>query len=351
MPCQNKIKILLLFVFSTYINISNAQICSGSWALQRPLSSFCASGQWVGWQNSGTPIGCPIIPNYVGVQSNTFNFSNSVNFFSIDFAGFDGMPLCARIEIKVNGVFFPLQGINVSAIPGCTNGSFSYLALTNDGYLTISNLGGSGLSGTARITINHPNTSSVTVSTNDGSGTTFSNPFNCTVVPLTLEKFEGSTKYCKLKLNWATGIEDNVKYIKIEKSEDGNTFFTIGEIIPKGSNSLYSFTSNNLSDAYLRLKIIDFDNTFKYSDIIYLKSSCDKAIYKISPNPAISKVEILGLAKKDWLKIFDISGRLFLSFKSLPNFILDVDVLIPGLYFVQIGEGNSVKANLKLIKK
>ena len=31
------------------VNIK-AQVCSGSWSLQLPLTAECVSGQWVGWQ-------------------------------------------------------------------------------------------------------------------------------------------------------------------------------------------------------------------------------------------------------------------------------------------------------------
>lgn len=88
---------------------STAQPCTGSWALQRPLTSQCVVGQWIGWQNSVNPVGCPANPIYSGTQVNTFTFSNAVSLFYIDFRGLDGPPGCPRIEIKINGVLYPLS--------------------------------------------------------------------------------------------------------------------------------------------------------------------------------------------------------------------------------------------------
>ena len=182
--------------------------------------------------------------------------------FSIDLRGFDGAIQCPRIEIKINGIFYPLTAGNLADFPQgstCT-GSFSSLAVTPDGYITIGSF--SPASAQARITINNVNTTSVTVSTNDGNGTTFSNPFNYTTIPLKLESFNGMSNNCKTVINWKTGIEYNVRNIEIESSIDGITFSKIGELKPKGSDSQYSFVTFHQMNAYFRLKINDIDGYF-----------------------------------------------------------------------------------------
>lgn len=165
----------------------------------------------------------------------------------------------------------------------CT-GSFSSLAVTPDGYITIGSF--SPASAQARITINNVNTTSVTVSTNDGNGTTFSNPFNCTTIPLKLESFNGMSNNCKTLINWKTGIEYNVRNIEIESSIDGITFSKIGELKPKGSDSQYSFVTFHQMNAYFRLKINDIDGYFEYSETIYIRPLCNDLSYSIIPNPA-----------------------------------------------------------------
>lgn len=334
------------------VNIT-AQICSGSWALQRPVTIQCVTGQWVGWQNSGNPLGCPINPVYVGVQINTFTFSNSVSTFSIDLRSFDGMVNCPRIELKINGVFYPLTASNLTDFPAgstCTTGSFSYMAITADGYLTVSSLGGSGFAGQGRITITNVNATSISVSTNDGNGTVFSDPFNCTTVPLKLISFKGQNSLCKAQLNWKTGIEQNIKNTEIERSEDGILFRKVGNVNPKGSNSQYLFVTANSTNAYFRLKFNDLDGYYEYSEIIFLKSSCNEKTYAVFTNPASGEIEIIGLKKNDQIIITDIQGKIVSRINSVQNNKLNIQFLPQGMYIFQVFNNGVFKVGLKVIK-
>ena len=330
-----------------------AQPCSGSWALQRPLTSQCVVGQWIGWQNSGSPVGCPTNPIYSGTQVNTFTFSNAVSLFYIDFRGLDAPPGCPRIEIKINGIFYPLTAANLSDFPTgstCITGSFSYVTTSADGYITVSPLGGSSLSGQGRITISNLNTTSVTISTNDGNGSVFSNPFNCTTVPLELESFTGQNNNCKVLLNWKTGIEFNIKNIEIERSEDGNIFSKVGEVSPKGSDSRYLFNTTNTSNGFFRLKINDVDGYYEYSGIIHINSTCNNDNYSISPNPTSDEIKISGLKKSDQLLISDILGKIIMQFDAPANNKLNIQSLPSGIYVLLVFNAGIRKASLKLIR-
>jgi hypothetical protein len=330
---------------------STAQPCTGSWALQLPLTVECVSGQWIGWQTGPVnPPGCPINPVYVGVQSNTFTFTQPVSTFSIDFRDFDGTIQCPRMEIKINGSFYPLTIANLIDIPGpstCT-GSFSSLAISADGYVTVGSF--SPASGQGRIIIYNVNANSVTISTNDGNGTIFSNPFGCTTVPLKLESFIGQSNNCKATLNWKTGIEFNVKNIEIERSEDGNNFIKVGSVSPKGSDSRYLFVADNTTSAFFRLKINDLDGYFEYSEIIYVKSSCNENSYSITPNPASDEIKITGLKNSDQVLILDMLGKVVMRFNAPVNNKLNIQSISPGMYILQVFNSGIPTASLKLIK-
>lgn len=339
-------------LFSDPYNCSPViSFCSGSWTLQRPITTECFSGQTVGENPSGNPAGCPTNPTYTSLQSNIFTFTNPVNAFFIDFRAFDGSPNCPRMEIKVNGVFYPLTTANISNMPAGSEciASFSTIVVTPDGYLTVANT----QSTQCRIYISNTNTNSVTVSTNDGNGTAFSNPFSCIdVIPLKLESFLGtSTIGCKIILDWKTGTESNIKDIEVEKSKDGTMFYKMGEVIPKGSNSHYSFLTTSLTDAYFRLKIIDLDGYYEYSNILNIKSNCSNTAYKVIPNPASSSIEIMNLKKDDKIFILDMLGRIVLTFNSPQNTNkFDIQKLTSGMYIIQIINEGTVKSNIKLLK-
>lgn len=338
-------------LFSDPYNCSApVQFCSGSWALQRPVTSNCFSGQWVGWQNPGPPpVGCPINPAYPGTETNTFTFTNPVSNFSIDFTGFDGSNECPRIGLKVNGSFYHLTSSNLAPLPLPECPSTYIMSVTPDGYLVSNSIGGKGQ---GRITINGVNAGSVDVSTNDGAGTIFSNPFNGNnVVPLKLESFLGTSNNCNTLLNWKTGTEQNVKNIEIQRSDDGNSFAKVGLVSPKGSNSHYSFIIRNSKDAYFRLKITDLDGYYEYSIVLSIKSNCRNITYQVIPNPANSSIQIIGLTNDDEIFILDILGRKVLSFHSSQgNNKFDIQKLPTGMYFLQVINGGIIKSNSKLFK-
>jgi hypothetical protein len=348
-------KLIFIFVISiiNLVNASEAQVCAGSWSLQRPVTLQCVVGQWIGWQNVNDPLGCPVNPIYTGVQTNTFTFNNPVIAFAIDFKGLDTSPGCARIEIKINEVFYPLTVLNISDFPvgsTCITGSFSYITVTNDGYITASPAGGISFSGQGRIMINNVNASSVTLSTNDVSGTVFSNPFNCvSVVPLKLESFTGISIDCRDLLNWKTGTESNIKNIEVQKSKDGIIFNKAGEVSAKGSNSQYAFITDNLKDGYFRLKINDLDGSYEYSETLYIRSAC-KNSYTAVPNPANDYVQIAGLKNTDVVSVNDMVGKIVLLFNAPQTNKLNIQSLPSGMYIFQISNAGIRKATLKVIK-
>ncbi len=341
-----------LFCFAVFLMATNnikAQTCAGAWAIQRPATSQCVSGQYVGLV-SGNPAGCPVNPTYAPLQTNTFTFANPVNTLFIDFSGFDGAVQCARMEIKINGVFYPLTAANLSDFPPgstCT-GFFSAITLTPEGYLTLT----STLYSQGRIMISNVNATSVSVSTNDANGTVFSSPFGCTTIPLNLLFFSGeASNNCKALLRWKSGIELNVKNIEVLRSINGTIFTKVAEISPKGDDSYYSLETDNTEDGFFRLRINDLDGHFEYSEIIRVKSGCDNPIYKISPNPVGSSMEIEGLQKDDMVSIKNTLGQTVMTFNSpQTDNKFNLLQLSLGVYFVQIFNASGLKTGLKVIK-
>jgi hypothetical protein len=75
------------------------------------------------------------------------------------------------------------------------------------------------------------------------------------------------------QLEWTTGIEDNFQMFVIERSADARSFFVVGQVTAKGSFSQYEYTDASPLDMdnhrifYYRLKMVDRDGTFRYSEI------------------------------------------------------------------------------------
>lgn len=108
-----------------------------------------------------------------------------------------------------------------------------------------------------------------------GSDTIF-----CTVLPVELTQFDASYDYNTsiLTLFWKTASEHNNYGFEIEQSRDVKTWTTVGFVSGNGTTSIprrYEFSIKVLeSDTmYYRLKQIDYDNGFEYSDVVVVVKS------------------------------------------------------------------------------
>ena len=160
------------------------------------------------------------------------------------------------------------------------------------------------------------------------------------------------------QLDWITVSELNAKGFDIEKSFDGKSFEKIGYQNSLGGVDIvknYQFFDKNYKNAaYYRLKMIDNDNSFKYSKIIYLNNQkTNNYELTIVPNPTQGEVKlVLGNAlptENVTLKVFSITGKEVISLfgnvleveKQLSNQTIELPA---GMYVVrmqlhlQIGE-------------
>ncbi len=134
-------------------------------------------------------------------------------------------------------------------------------------------------------------------------------------LPLSLRSFTATKIDDKGQLNWSTENEVNSDRFDIEKSINGRDYYVIGNVkaINKASDiNFYGFTDNQLMNGtnYYRLKIIDNNKQFSYSQvrtIRYDKMGNDVIIY---PNPVSGgKVYVRSTANCSKIEISDITGK------------------------------------------
>ena len=135
----------------------------------------------------------------------------------------------------------------------------------------------------------------------NGTGTSASMIVS-TVLPVELVLFEGDNKDCSIvDLSWRTASETNNDGFFVERSSDGKDFEEVGFV--KGNNTVliandYSFSDkvNNVVHQeilYYRLRQIDLDGRFEYSDIIEVKLDCNSRLSMTAfPNPVVNELNI-----------------------------------------------------------
>jgi uncharacterized repeat protein (TIGR01451 family) len=135
----------------------------------------------------------------------------------------------------------------------------------------------------------------------------------CTL-PVILSYFKGEYNNNAVKLYWKIETQSGFSHFEIDRSTDGRNFSTIGNVALSGID-LYNFLDVNLvsgSIYYYRLKMIDTDGNFKYSNIVVVRMNGGKNQINIYPNPASDFVnaELGSNAKGDYsLQLIDATGR------------------------------------------
>jgi len=98
------------------------------------------------------------------------------------------------------------------------------------------------------------------------------------LLPVIYTAFSGEIENGIAKLEWVTSSEINNNYFAVEHSMDNATFSEIGRVDGFGMSNIpisYSFEHHNCSPGvnYYRLKQVDYDGKFEYSQIIYLQNA------------------------------------------------------------------------------
>lgn len=195
-----------------------------------------------------------------------------------------------------------------------------------------------------------------TASPNCYNYTTFINPCSAPL-PVTMLHFSALLKKNKtVDLNWETSSEINVSHFEVEKGRGNAQFNKVGEVKAAGNSAVQQ--TYTLNDAhpyngvnYYRLKTIDLDGQFTYSNVIsVLVSNDNSAVVAIYPNPAKELLHVdLNAADVDnsSLLITDMLGKTLLNMplnlqKGLNSLTVPLSNLAKGNYLMKIKLNNEI---------
>lgn len=157
-----------------------------------------------------------------------------------------------------------------------------------------------------------------------------------------------------IKLDFETAGEINADRFMIERSTDSQ-FMTIGTVAARGITTAvqhYVFNDTKVSSGiqyYYRLKIIDIDGRFEYSQIVAASIAGDVTI-SIYPNPSQGIVYIEGLSEGEHVVITNSSGAVIRE-QELQKRSLDLGDLPKGVYFISVAGLPGGLRNVKVILK
>jgi hypothetical protein len=127
-------------------------------------------------------------------------------------------------------------------------------------------------------------------------------------LPVTWLNFSGKLQGSSVLLTWQTADEVNNKGFTIQRSGNGNLFYSIGF---KPAGAQYSFTDLNPLPGhnYYRLQQTDIDGKTTYSRVIKVDAEMTTRL-RLYPNPARGKIIVNGIRPGSRLLIYDAVGRL-----------------------------------------
>ena len=140
-------------------------------------------------------------------------------------------------------------------------------------------------------------------------------------LPVQLTEFKGTLQGKTALLQWKTSGEINSRHFELEKSNDGTAWRKIATVQAAGNSTSdinYSCIDNEAlsENNYYRLKSVDLDNEYKYSNVVLLRlPNASQGIYVLG-NPFRDNISLRFIKSpktKIDLQLFDISGKLVIK--------------------------------------
>ena len=170
-------------------------------------------------------------------------------------------------------------------------------------------------------------------------------------MPVDLLAFQVQLSGDSVQIKWRTAQESELDYFVVQRSVNGEQWedlFTIAAAGDTASEHDYSVfdASPPRGSIYYRLKLVDMDGQYVYSEVrnVFI-SSLHEQLY-LYPNPCFNQLVVTGHEGAD-LKIYDnlgrdLSARIFVQQVGETYQILDLSALSSGWYYL-LAEGATGK--------
>ena len=198
--------------------------------------------------------------------------------------------------------------------------------------------------------------------------TGYTGPFNTSPIslPVELTSFTAQTTSEGVRLSWTTASELNNSGFEVQRSTNQTNWATLGFVRGAGTTTeaqSYSFVDASASGrVFYRLKQVDFDGQFEYSNIIEVNAGVPQtfALEQNYPNPFNPSTAIsyqLPVAGNVSLKVFDMLGKEVATLVNARqeagaytvNF--NANNLSSGVYFYRLQAGNFVQTRKMMLVK
>ena len=199
---------------------------------------------------------------------------------------------------------------------------------------------------------------------NDQDGSNFgiyAQRYTSPILPVTLTHFTARAANQQSQLHWQTATELNNRGFEVQwaTAEAPNDWQTLDFVTGAGTTDApqdYHFTHQRPATGlnYYRLRQLDFDGNFEYSDVQTVAFTNAETPVLIYPNPVHAGYLMVnsGITNADMIvRIFDATGRLHMQQSASANELrLNISGLVSGIYFVEVASEGSITRERVIIE-
>lgn len=173
-------------------------------------------------------------------------------------------------------------------------------------------------------------------------------------LPVQLRNFNLSREGTQAHLSWETTEEVKFSHFEVERSFEGKNWHRLTHVTAAGIPSKYHYSDESPADGvnYYRLRMVDQDGSFAYSDVKSLMFNLNLAEVTVSPNPAVDKIRlnIRDLKNVERIQMLSASGQVV--YQTTSDFASEINVrhLPAGIYMVVLTHTGGRVTTHKVLK-
>lgn len=174
-----------------------------------------------------------------------------------------------------------------------------------------------------------------------------------TPLPVMLVSFDIFNEGSFARLNWTTSEEVDSKLFEVQYSVDAKAWSKVGEVKSAGNSrqsNHYTYVHQAFSGGtnYYRLKMIDTDLSFTYSQIRSLMQNTGDS-FVIFPNPAAGKVFIRTDRPVKSATLFNRDGKVISAFPNIGIDGIETSRYPAGIYLLTITDDQGTSRSQELL--
>ncbi|MBO9633528.1 MAG: T9SS type A sorting domain-containing protein [Chitinophagaceae bacterium] len=177
-------------------------------------------------------------------------------------------------------------------------------------------------------------------------------------LPVTLTSFTALARNCGVTVNWKVESASNFSHFIVERSVNGSAFVSVSKISYQYLRANYQYQDAEPGNGKwtYRLKLVDIDGKYTYSNMAIADVKCDQAtLLKVYPNPARTVVYVSSSKPVKSIRIVSLTGsavvQQHVNQLSASAVQIPVSHLIHGIYMVQVWAMDGMVQTTKLVKE